>query len=266
MMIILLALVAHAQGKQHAMKPLGLLGRRMSPTYGSTVIPYSRARPTIPYSLTSKDKFSQRSHLPAVCGFEPKHQDNCSVVTGMRARAARASKATVVAAEGKGIQSTTNTTLNRPRRFVLGDGQNIKKRLAAMGGYASLSYGWISKFLELISMPHRFRAEFFAKFAVYLGYYATMSSATRPFRIAASRVIAPVFDKIISYFRDKLKLPEFPAIVVTVTAFPVFVNVFFTISSFILGLCTVTWLTGIPLLPKPINKHRNTECRLLPCA
>eukprot|EP00746_Dinoflagellata_sp_MGD_P116238 gnl/MRDRNA2_/MRDRNA2_52129_c0_seq1.p1 gnl/MRDRNA2_/MRDRNA2_52129_c0~~gnl/MRDRNA2_/MRDRNA2_52129_c0_seq1.p1 ORF type:complete len:218 (-),score=24.26 gnl/MRDRNA2_/MRDRNA2_52129_c0_seq1:379-1005(-) len=154
--------------------------------------------------------------------------------------------------------------LGRLRQLIFG-GEDPKKRLAAMGAATLLSYGFVSNvnaaclitlsFLTFakstglsllgpvapeqwipIPLPRK------AFLAVWVGFYMT-SHLTRPFRIAGSIAISPIFSHSVAFFRKVLRVPNWVAFAATVIFFNVFVNC----GLFALGLSTVSLITGVPL-------------------
>merc|ERR1712187_867670 len=128
---------------------------------------------------------------------------------------------------GRNTSSLVGRLMGRLGKIFL-DG-DIKKRFATMGSAALLSYGWVSNVnaccLVMLSWVTFARTSGlsplapgqWAKFLpVYAGFYLTIGTATRPFRIAAAIAIAPVFDRIINFFKQRFNLPTAAAFAATV--------------------------------------------------
>lgn len=130
-----------------------------------------------------------------------------------------------------------------------------KERLAKMGLATLLSYGWVSNINSCITVGLSWFA--FAKktklsplaegqwkpfLAVYAGFYVA-SNFLRPFRIAISIGIGPLFDRIIANIQEKLKVSKPAAIGVTVFVFNIVMIFAF------MGFCitAASLLAGVPI-------------------
>lgn len=143
-------------------------------------------------------------------------------------------------------------------KSIAGNQTLNKQRIAALGTSVLLSYGWISNcnaccmcmlswvtFGKSCGLSPLAPGQWKGFLAVYAGFYVTLGTATRPFRVAAAIAISPLFDKIVAFFQKYFRVSKPVAFGITVFI----VNVLVTCSLFVLGLRAVTWIFGVPLLP-----------------
>lgn len=129
--------------------------------------------------------------------------------------------------------------------FFIKDGKLNKDKLASAGASLTLSYGFVSNvnaftllmvawfsFFKTTGLSPLAPGQWPKYLAVYAALYATIGNLLRPLRIAAAAAIAPVFEKLVSFFQRKFGLTRPWAFGATVFI----VNVCGTLSYFGLGV------------------------------
>jgi len=136
------------------------------------------------------------------------------------------------------------------------DGKLNTKNLASAGASTALSYGFVSNvnaftllmiawysFVTSTGMSPMAPGQWPKYLALYATLYATVGNLLRPARIALAATLAPVFEKVVTFFQTKFSLARPWAFAATVFT----VNVCGTCSYMGLGVLTMSALLGKPL-------------------
>lgn len=140
----------------------------------------------------------------------------------------------------------------------LGSAKLDRQKLAALGGAALLSYGFVSNvnavtllilswlsFARTTGLSPLAPGQWKAYLLAYTALYAVVGNGLRPLRFSLSVAITPAFDRFVALLQRRLKLSKTAAFATCVFL----VNVCGTCTYLVVGLRLATLAAGVPFLP-----------------
>ena len=154
--------------------------------------------------------------------------------------------------------TATPKTLQQHLQSFFSSARLDREKLAAVGGAALLSYGFVSNvnavtllilswvsFARTTGLSPLAPGQWKAYLIAYTALYAVVGNGLRPLRFSLSVAITPFFDRFVALLQRRLKLSKTAAFAACVFL----VNVCGTCSLLVVGLRLATLAAGVPFLP-----------------